>query len=250
MKRTTRIILSLLFVSSAAWAATETREFDAAELKTLKMKNHSGDIRIGASGAAKAVVTYEKLKFDEKCELDVKRFGDELQATVTRESFLGSWFGSWFGGDTCKVNFDVQIPAKVAVDIRSGSGNVELTGTTAAVEISVGSGDIAVASATGDLNIKTGSGDVQAKGLSGNAVVKTGSGDVTLTYATAPAKAEVDVKTGSGDATLYVPPTTKLISDFKAGSGRLVNEIGDSPTSEFRVSMRAGSGDLTIKKSE
>ena len=35
---------------------------------------------------------------------------------------------------------------------------------------------------------------------------------------------------------------------FKAGSGKLLNEHGDTPDAKFNISMKAGSGDLIIKK--
>lgn len=232
--------------SSFAFADTETREFDGAGLQNLKVKNTSGDVRVTLSADQKATVAADKVKFGKDCKLEMKRFGDDLLVTVEGDS----WLGSWFKGPDCKVNFEIKVPQKIAANVRNGSGDVEIIGTQGAVEIAVGSGNVAVNADTKEVNIKTGSGSVQAKGLTGNTFVKTGSGNITLAYAVAPAKGEVDVKTGSGDATLVVPPATKLLSDFKAGSGRLLNEIGDTADADFKVSMRAGSGDLKIKKAE
>ncbi|MBX3016343.1 MAG: DUF4097 family beta strand repeat protein [Bdellovibrionaceae bacterium] len=240
------ILLVAFFLSGGAFAAAETKEFDGNGLQNLKIKNSSGDVRITLSTDQKAIVIADKVKFDKDCKLEMKRFGDDLLISVEGDS----WIGSWFGGKDCKVNFEIKVPSKIAASIKNGSGDVELIGTQGAVDISVGSGNVAINADSKDVNVKTGSGSVQAKGLSGNAFVKTGSGDITLAYAVAPTKAEVDVKTGSGDATLTVPAATKLLSDFKAGSGRLVNEVGDTANADFKVSMRAGSGDLTIKKAE
>lgn len=240
------ILIAGLLLTNFAFAATESKDFDGAGLANLKVKNSSGSVRVTTSNDQKASVVADKVKFDKDCKIEMKRFGDDLLVSVEGSS----WIGSLFSGKDCKVNFEIKVPQKIAANIKNGSGDVEVIGTHGAVEISVGSGNVAINAVSKEVNVKTGSGSVQIKGLAGNAFVKTGSGDIALAYAVAPLKAEVDVKTGSGNATLTVPSTTKLMADFKAGSGRLLNEIGDTANADFKVSMRAGSGDLTIKKAE
>jgi hypothetical protein len=43
------------------------------------------------------------------------------------------------------------------------------------------------------------------------------------------------------------PKGTKVKTSYKAGSGEMSNELGDNPEAAFKVSMKAGSGDLKIK---
>ena len=93
-----------------------------------------------------------------------------------------------------------------------------------------------------------GSGSIDVSGLTGDADLKTGSGDLNVTYKSTPQKGELDIKTGSGDATVFFPSAMKVLTDFKSGSGRIYNELGDFSKASFKVSMKAGSGNLKIKK--
>lgn len=245
MKKIMTVALLGLF-SAMALAAKESKDFDAKNVKVLNVKNSSGEIRISVSADAKAYVVADKIKFEKACELQSKTFGDELIVNVE----TGSFFGSWFQSGDCKVNLEIKVPRLITVNVKSGSGDVEVLGTTGAVDVSLGSGNIAIIADVSRLTAKVGSGSVKIQGLSGDANVKTGSGDVSLTYKSTPTKGDVDLKTGSGDAIVFVPVGTKLLSDFKAGSGKLYNEMGDTSEAGFKISMRAGSGDLSIKKVE
>ena len=69
-----------------------------------------------------------------------------------------------------------------------------------------------------------------------------------MSYKTKPKKGSLDISTGSGNATVFFPVGAEILSDFKAGSGTLYNELGDSSAASFKVKMRAGSGNLKIKK--
>ncbi|MEW6058236.1 MAG: DUF4097 family beta strand repeat-containing protein [Bdellovibrionota bacterium] len=238
MKKTI-IIVGCLF-TSIALAATENKEFDGSGLEILSIKNPSGDVKIGVSKDGKAYVAAEKIKFGKNCTLKMDKSGRELVVEVSK--------GGIFNTDDCKVNFDVKVPREIALHLKSGSGDLEVNGTKGTVDFKIGSGDAKVTAEVDTLDGMSGSGSVVATGLSGNANVRTGTGDVTLTYGSAPSKGELDIKTGSGDATIFFPSSMKVLTDFKAGSGRVYNELGDSEDARFKVSMKAGSGDLKIKK--
>jgi DUF4097 and DUF4098 domain-containing protein YvlB len=95
---------------------------------------------------------------------------------------------------------------------------------------------------------KSGSGNISIKGLTAGGDLKTGSGEVSLVYKVPPAIGELSIKTGSGNVEILFPKSAKIRTSFSAGSGELINELGDSPNSKFKVSMTAGSGNLHIKK--
>lgn len=251
------VVLSALY-SSTTLATVETQEFEAAGLKTLTLKNLSGDAEISVSENNKAVVSAEKVDFEKACSLKIGQTGSELNIEVEKTG--------WFNKARCKVHFKIQVPKAIAMNLKSGSGNIEVTGTKGPISFRIGSGDVEIdaevselegatgsgnVDATGNIGstqLKSGSGTINLTGLTGDTDLKTGSGNLTITYKSAIQKGALSIKTGSGDATVVVPSEMKVLTDFKAGSGRIYNELGDTSDAGFKISMKAGSGDLKIQK--
>ena len=234
------ILFTLLPVIS--FAKVETKEFSAQGLKDLDVKNLSGDIRITPSSNDKASVTSNKMTFEENCVLEIEREGDQLEVEVKRQDL--------FGSDVCEVHLDIKVPKKISLNLKTGSGDIEVEGTEGEVEFETGSGNASVNAEVDELDANLGSGDLSARGLRGDVKVKTGSGDINLDFASAPQAGKVSIKTGSGDTTLSMPSTAKILTHFKSGSGQVYNELGDTENARLEVSMQAGSGDLKILKAK
>lgn len=244
-------LFSFLFSYGPTFAAnpgpqSETVEFDTADLLEVSIENTSGNVTVGTTDTAKASVKTTKKKFSENCKLTVEKTGKKLSAIVGREKL--------FSTDTCDVDIEVRIPKAaqagkkpLALALQVGSGEITIAQVTAELDFKIGSGTLAADGVFPNVDGLTGSGNVTIKGLTGDGAVKTGSGDISLQYAKAPAKGAVDLKVGSGNAILLLPKGTKLKSSFSAASGELTNEIGDTPKSEFKVKMTAGSGNFGIK---
>lgn len=234
------ILVSLLMFSINSAAETETKEFDGKGLGELKVENLSGDTIVKGTEAEKAMVLINRGNFSEKCKLTSVRTGKTLIVKVERSSAFSF-------NEECEVEFEISVPKSVNLNIAVGSGKIRVNGVQGNLAFKIGSGDI---SADGDfkkINGTTGSGDVDVKGLSGGGEVQTGSGAVHLTYAVSPSKGELEIKTGSGNSTLLFPIGAKIQTTFAAGSGELNNELGDTDKAPFKISMKAGSGNLKIR---
>ena len=81
------------------------------------------------------------------------------------------------------------------VQLRTGSGDVELDDATAAGLVESGSGNVRGHRIGGDLRIKSGSGDVDLGEVHGEIGISTGSGDIVIGRA----HTRASVKSGSGD---------------------------------------------------
>lgn len=261
------INLALSFLSSFSIASTnETFEFKSQDILSLELINNVGNVNIKgieSSPTAKAVVTIEKKSFDSRhCVLTVKQEGSKLISQVKNNS-------NELMSNLCVVNMNLELPKKIAVDIKSGSGNVDIKGTEGLVAFQLGSGDISidgivqelkgsagsgnieVSGVSGATDIKAGSGDVDLKfsGKINTAVtVKTGTGDIELNFNEAPLKSAVQVSTGTGDATVYLPKDAKVHSQMKTGLGSSLNELGNTQKSDLNLSLNSGVGDLKILK--
>ena len=169
----------------------------------------------------------------------------------------------------------ITVRCPVGVDVIAGtsSGNVELRGSLGDTRITTASGDIKVGSvarldartASGTIraedcagecrarsdsgslevgradavDLATASGDVDAAAV-GRASIRTASGDVTLGLS---GGGDVTIEAHSGSIKVEVPPGSRPATRLEAsGSVQCDCEVG----SDFRLELRAGSGDITV----
>ncbi|MEZ4870711.1 MAG: DUF4097 family beta strand repeat-containing protein [Bdellovibrionales bacterium] len=235
-----RIMLTIFLIPIFSFAEVVTKEFQGSDLKELKVFNLSGDIVVSASKGNQAKVIANKTTFEPNCNLIIDKRGALLMVEVSRNGI--------FESDICNVHFNIEIPEKISLNIKSGSGDLEIFGTKGNVALKSGNGDTKISAEVIDLQANLGSGSIEVDGIVGSADLETGSGDISLNYAIAPQSGEVEIKAGSGNAVLIFPKDTKLSTKYSSGSGDLVNDLGDSTDAQFKVSMKAGSGNLKISQ--
>lgn len=127
---------------------------------------------------------------------------------------------------SCSVDYEIEVPKGLAVDLDSGSGNITLRALT------------------GNVDVHLGSGDVDGSGLAGKTVVaEAGSGNVELKYTTAPTSAQL--KAGSGDIVLNVPDGAYDVKT-DTGSGDVTVSVKDDGSSPNKISLSAGSGNVSV----
>ncbi|MCK2219876.1 DUF4097 domain-containing protein [Actinomadura sp. ATCC 31491] len=183
----------------------------------LRLTSGSGDTVVTETGG-KAVKVTETLRWrgDAKPKAEHKVDGGALALSYSCPSNIG----------TCSVDYKIEVPKGVAVDLDSGSGDVTLRALS------------------GDVKVHVGSGDVDASGLAGrNVVADAGSGDVELAYVSAPASARLEA--GSGDITLNVPDGAYDVTT-DLGSGDANVSVKTDRSSPNKISLKAGSGNVSV----
>ena len=176
------------------------------------------------------------------------------------------------------IDYDITVPADAALNLHSGSGNVEadnvgrfvsaasgsgnvrVRGSHGPVDVESGSGELLVDdAAAGDIKAKTGSGNIHVNGFNGGFMARTGSGDIEATGHLANGGT---ISTGSGDVRLHLTPDSRFTVEAATGSGDIhVNMPGvvaaNTDTSRHHVTtqvngggpalqIRTGSGDIQI----
>ncbi|MEV0382290.1 DUF4097 family beta strand repeat-containing protein [Nonomuraea sp. NPDC050643] len=213
------VLLSGCGLASIAGPSSEdTASYEVTDKVTkLLVKSQAGEAVITETGGS-AVRVVETLRWrgDEKPTPEHSVEGGVLLVTYDCASSWGS----------CSVDYKIEIPKGLSVDLDSGSGNITLRGLTGQIDATVGSGDL------------------DASGLAGKEVyAEAGSGNIELTYTTAPASAQL--KAGSGDIELNVPDGAyNVVTDVGSGDANVsVKSDGSSPN---KISLTAGSGDITL----
>lgn len=176
------------------------------------------------------------------------------------------------------IDYDVTAPADIALNLHSGSGDVEINnvgrflsatsgsgnvrarGTHGPLDLESGSGDIQIDDASaGDVKARTGSGNIHINGFNGTFTAKTGSGDIE---AFGRLQGGGMVSTGSGDVRLHLTPDSKFTLEGATGSGDIRVRMpgivaANSDSSRHHVTtqvngggpalqIRTGSGDIDI----
>ncbi|MCE6995628.1 DUF4097 domain-containing protein [Saccharothrix sp. S26] len=165
-------------------------------------------------------------------------------------------------GSRCSVDYEVTVPSKdVRITGENSSGDVRIEGV-AGVEVEIGSGDatfrdvagvVRVDNSSGDLEVagvggeftgKVGSGTTRLSDMRGPVTVDSSSGDVTVRLA---AVNSVRADAGSGNVTVDVPQGAFKV-DVDAGSGEKDIKVEDDPNAAAVLTLRSGSGDVTVRQ--
>jgi len=175
------------------------------------------------------------------------------------------------------IDYDISAPASVALNLRSGSGDVEVDhvgrflaamsgsgsvrahGIHGAATMQSGSGDIELQQeAAGEVKTQTGSGSIRINGLNGELTARTGSGDIEANgHLTGAAR----LSSGSGSVHLNLSPDAHFQLESSTGSGSIRVHFPNAPqqSDESRhhltgavngggpvLEARTGSGDIEI----
>ena len=132
-------------------------------------------------------------------------------------------------GDSCRVDYKVTIPVRVAVDIEGAAGDIVLTGP--------------IAKAT----VKTTAARITGTGLgAGTFQATTTAGEIGLTFATAPTS--VEVKSTAGSITLTVPGREKYNVSVDTTIGSQNITVDTDSASSHRINVETTVGAVTVKK--
>jgi hypothetical protein len=168
------------------------------------------------------------------------------------------------------IDYDVTVPADVALNLHSGSGDVEVDnvgrfvaaasgsgnvrahGVHGPADLESGSGDLELQDAgPGDVKARTGSGNIHVQEFNGSFTGRTGSGDID---ATGQLENGGTISTGSGDVKLHLAPNSRFTLEAATGSGDIrvhlpgvVAANSDSSRHHLTTSVNGGGPALQIR---
>lgn len=223
-------------------AAGATRVVIDTGAGSLDVRGVAGSSELRARGTACA----SRASVLDDIRLVAERRGDTLHIE-TRFPVLRS--------GTARLDLEVEIPDGIAVeiddgsgsltvrgvaslDLRDGSGAIEVSDVRGGVTIEDGSGGIEVLGVGGDLSIEDGSGAIDVRGIGGRIVIRDGSGEIRVRDADGDVVIDED---GSGGIVIVGVGGSVLIREDGSGSIRVEDVRGD-----FTVE-RDGSGGISFE---
>jgi hypothetical protein len=179
--------------------------------------------------------------------------------------------------ENISIDYDITAPVGVALNLRSGSGDIEAErlgryvsaasgsgsihtqGVHGAADLSTGSGDIELGEeSAGDVKAKSGSGSIRIHGFHGSLTARTGSGDIE---ADGRLTGEANVSSGSGSVRLHLGPDVHFNLEASTGSGDIRVRYPGAPVQDrwsrhhmtapingggSPLEVRTGSGDIEV----
>jgi DUF4097 and DUF4098 domain-containing protein YvlB len=234
-------LLAFLPTLAGAWecrySAERNFDVDAAGLGSVAFDLGSSDVVVeGVPGLARVEVRGRACASDEawldRLTVDQRRSGDRLEVAPHDGHDLKS---SWFGSSYAYVDLRVRVPSKLAIDVRSQSGDAEIR-NVAALDFEASSGDLLVDHVAGVLSAKVSSGDVHGEDIGSVDIRSTSSGDVNLRNVHGDANIG---RTGSGDLA-FIGVGSVHVGSVGSGDVMVDQAAGDVSVDSI------GSGDVSV----
>jgi len=228
----------LVLANECQFSAERNLDIDPAGLQALRMELGSSDLNVQGDSAATRIEVHGKACASEQAWLDElqieqsRQGGKVLVKAAPRPSHSGL-----FGKQYAYIDFVVRVPANLALEVQSGSGDTHAA-NIASLDYQSGSGDLNLDRVAGAVSATVGSGDIVASHIGSFKLGHAGSGDLRISDV----QGDVTIgHVGSGDLTF-----SEVHGSVRAdsiGSGDLVAERVGSDV--FVGSI--GSGDVTAK---
>lgn len=199
---------------------TARHEYAAAGVTSLSVTTGTGDVRIVGTESDRITVTST---IDEG--LRTPRNTQELRGGVLSiDSACPSFSIMW-----CGVSYLIEVPGDRPLTLRTGTGDITISGVTA------------------DLTVSTDTGDVSISGAGPSAVdASTDTGDVSIDFAAAPSA--VTLRSDTGNLHLVVPDDGRAyVVSADSDTGDAKTEVKTDPASPYPVTLRSGTGNVSVR---
>jgi len=255
------LALVLLLVPFPAQASDQwSKDFKVSGSPHLKVETGDANVHISDSGSEsntiEARITTHNWKIgSDGIQIYEHQNGDDVQLEVR---FPRRWAQIDFRNR--RVDVELHVPRHSTLNIKTGDGNIDLTGTDGDVTLQSGDGHLDITDVQGKLRANTGDGPVRINGIKGEVTLHTGDGKVdvegfdgSLHVETGDGRVKVsgrfdvlDVKTGDGGVEAIAQQGSRLAEDWslRTGDGGLTVRVPSDLAAD--VDLHTGDGHLDL----
>ena len=242
MKLQLLAVSTLLAVATAAYADDFSRTLSVSSQADVYVSTGSGNIRITPSGDNQVHVTghvhagwsaFGDVKAREQRIVDnppIVQNGNQIRiGEISDRSLLNN----------LSIDYEVSVPSTSALNLHSGSGDIEISDVGRYLSAATGSGNVRAHGIHGPAELQTGSGDIELQqDAAGDVKAKTGSGNVHIHEF----NGSLTLRTGSGD----IEAAGRLGSSSNVNTGSGSVRLHLNPDSHFNLQAATGSGDIRV----
>jgi len=171
-------VLGFLTLSAQAGVDSPVhRAFNVAPGGTLYLDTDVGSVHIvpGGGGVTVSIRRHARSQKElDRVHLTMEQQGNDVHVRNEVES-MSRWF-SW--GNDLDMTFDVTVPARYNVELKTAGGDVSVGDLHGFVKAHTSGGGVRLAHIDGPVDAHTSGGDVRLDGASGNANLHTSGGSV------------------------------------------------------------------------
>jgi putative adhesin len=243
------ITLAVLSIVDAMGRTTVHHDSPPLDLagRPLTIRDNGGDIDLSNSPDGRVHISYDVVYGLRQPTAEVVSTSDSVR--------LEAHCREWLPFSHCEVNYHVQVPTGVTVDVKSSAGEVTAHDLTGHITLNSSAGDITADRIGGDaLTLHSSAGEVVARQLTATSVdASSSAGDVNLNFRAAPAK--VTARSSAGDVHLTVPPASTgddglyRVEAISSAGEHHVDPILQSGTSARTITATSSAGDVTVSRS-
>ena len=203
---TALLLASCAVMNNAELQESRQLELDAQRLSEMYIDVGAGRLAVrGTADSDRVRITAEVWQVKASDDYVLKLVQDGRRAVLEADIDSGS-------GD--RIDLIVSVPEQLRLDIRDGSGSIDLMDVRSDVRIDDGSGSIKVRNLGGALEIEDGSGSLSVLDIRGDITINDGSGSISVRDA----GGDLDIRDGSGSITVQGIVGVVRIND---GSGSI-----------------------------
>jgi len=209
MRLPVQVAIIAALAAGSAFADEWTKTFAVAGQPQLRIETDDGNVTVHTWDEKKISVRVSTAGWKigpGEVEVGQSQNGNRVEITVRfRRRF------SFFSIGMHSIEVNVEAPRQMQSDIRTGDGNIDVTGLQGETRLRTGDGHMRIRGRLDSLNLRTGDGGIDAEVLPGSKVasswrVESGDGSVTIRLPRDFA-ADLDLHTGDGSISVDFPLT-------------------------------------------
>ena len=242
------LVVLIMFIPSFVSANVEEKieeVFSLAGDGDVYLKNISGDIVVKSWDRDEIKIIARKVagsrKELDKITIDIDRKDSSIEIITRHEKSSRLFPFSLFSPSNASVHYEMNIPGKARLSVKSISGRAEVYEIGGYLDIETTSGDIKVATALDGARCKSVSGSIHLEGITGDADLVAASGEISIERI----KGSINAKTVSGDIELDSFSSAKEI-DAKSVSGSIKSRGKLNPEGIYGFNTVSGGIKISI----
>lgn len=174
-----------LCLSSIAFAANGDvirKGFNVTDGGTLRIDADLGRIKVVSGGTGVAVEITRKAEgrrsesMMAEHRIDIRQVGNDV---VIEDDLEDKW-QRWFSGDDYEVQWNVRVPARYNVELRTSGGSIELADIGGTTDVRTSGGSISTGRLGGTAMLKTSGGSIRVGGANGDLEARSSGGSITI----------------------------------------------------------------------
>lgn len=236
------LVMLIMFMPSIVSADVEEKieeVYSLAEDGDVYLKNISGDIVVKSWDRDEIKIIARKVAGSKKeldnINIDINRTDNSIKIITRHEKSSRLFPFSLFSSSNASVHYEMNIPGKAKLSVKSISGRVDVYAIGGDLDIETTSGDIKVATALDGARCKSVSGRIHLEGIAGDADLVTTSGEIFIEQI----KGSINAKTVSGRIELDSFSSVKEI-DAQSVSGSIRSQGELNPTGIYKFHTISG----------